>query len=510
MSLKLFTIGDSISQGFMSGAGARTDLSYSTIIAEILGEKNYRYPLWEKGGMPLNIEIVFRKLQKRLGNDIAGIFEWPIAINLINNYLDEIEDYYERGEGSLEKSISEEPFHNVSVRGFDVSNAWQVTPQISREYVEKSNKNGDNFFGLVNESLLRTSYRVLASGSKSDKDNFTQLDWLNYHHQQQGVENTFLFLGANNALGTVLDLEIRQTSNDGTRYKDGPEKVSYQERRKENCNLWHPDDFRIEYQYMFDKLVAILENNPHEVDYKVFIGTIPLVTICPLVKAVGQTGDREEINITTWKVDSANPAPMGIEELTKGQDEEVSYAKYYPYFVFADNFDINTPHLNRTQIVHIDNCIRMYNRIIQEIVAEANKKIGAKRFYLVDLSTALSSMAVKRNQENPTYEYPDYFRFIYPKIDTRYYGTTKNGEIKAGGLFSLDGVHPTAIGQALIAYEFLKVMAAAGSYKGKVTEAINWKKVFENDTLYNQPIGLLGELYDNANLKKWLIKKIIN
>src|SRR3712207_6958900 len=29
--MKLFTIGDSISQGFMSGAAARTDLAYSTL-----------------------------------------------------------------------------------------------------------------------------------------------------------------------------------------------------------------------------------------------------------------------------------------------------------------------------------------------------------------------------------------------------------------------------------------------------------------------------------------------
>jgi hypothetical protein len=47
--------------------GARTDLSYSIIIAEILEEKNYCYPLWDKGGLLLNIEVVFRKLQKRLG-----------------------------------------------------------------------------------------------------------------------------------------------------------------------------------------------------------------------------------------------------------------------------------------------------------------------------------------------------------------------------------------------------------------------------------------------------------
>ena len=35
--MRLFTIGDSVSQGLMSGAAARTDLSYSTLIAETPG-----------------------------------------------------------------------------------------------------------------------------------------------------------------------------------------------------------------------------------------------------------------------------------------------------------------------------------------------------------------------------------------------------------------------------------------------------------------------------------------
>jgi len=47
--LKLFTIGDSVSQGFMSAAAARTDLTYSTLIARSMGlelENEYRYPKW--------------------------------------------------------------------------------------------------------------------------------------------------------------------------------------------------------------------------------------------------------------------------------------------------------------------------------------------------------------------------------------------------------------------------------------------------------------------------------
>lgn len=503
--MKLFTIGDSISQGFMSGAAARTDLSYSTIIANILGEKKYNYPNCEKGGIPLNIEDVFRKLEKRLGTDISGLFEWPIAANIINNYLDEVEDYYERGNGNLNNSISKNVYYNVAVRGFDVSNSWQLKPATCKKIIDNSNSSKDDFFGMVSESLHRTAYKVLGSGGIGN--NFSQLDWFKYHHTNENVENLILWLGANNALGTITSLKIRQTSNDGLRFKNGVENVSYETRLKENWNLWHPEDFRKEYEYMIAKVITILKEKP--TNGKVFVATIPLVTICPLIKAVGEQSDREDITVTEWPVDQSNPAPMNINELPIGRQVQYSYGKYYPYFPFADNFAINDPHLNRSDVLHIDNCIRKYNRIIQEIVCEANKEMNEKKFFVVDISQALSEMAVKRNNFNPTYKFPEYFEYIYPKVDTRYYGTTRDGVIKCGGIFSLDGVHPTAIGQGLIAYEFLKVMKIAGSYDGDPEKAIDWSGIFEKDDLYQKPIGLLGEIYDNINLKKWLVKKIM-
>lgn len=506
MSVKLFTIGDSISQGFMSGAAAKTNQSYSTLLAKILGSKDYNFPEWDKGGLPLDLETVFRRLERKLETNISGPFEWIKAVSIIDGYLDEVEDYYERGAGSLEKSKGKNAYHNVSVRGFDVSNAWQLSADISKKYVEKSDKNGDNLFGIVNESLHRTAYKVLGSGNADNKDQ-TQFGWLKYHHKKEGVENLVLWLGANNALGTVTNLTIKQTSPDGTAFASGPQNVSYDTRREQDWNLWHPEDFRVEYQYMMDQVIAILEDNPMDVDYKVFIGTIPLVTICPLIKAVEKAG-RTDIEITEWIVDPDKPAPMKKSDLSNEKKSIVSYGKYYPYFLFEDNFDITLKHLNQRDVLHIDNCIRMYNRIIQEIVAEANKKLNKERFYLVDIATALNDMALKRNSYDPPYEFPDYFKFCYPRVDSRYYGVTRNREIKAGGLFSLDGVHPTAIGQGLIAYEFLKVMTKAGVYKGNPATAINWKEVFASDTLYSNPIGLLGEIYDNPNFKKWIYKKL--
>lgn len=502
MAVKLFTIGDSISQGFMSGAAAKTNQCYSTILASILEAENYHFPSWEKGGIPIDLETVFRKLEDKLDTDIKGPIEWVRATSIISKYLDDVEDYYERGDGALHKSIESNPFHNVAIRGFDISNSWQLTPNLCKQIIDESEDNNDDRFGLVNESFHRTAFKVLASGNQQ---NFTQLDWLEHHHKNEGVENLVLWLGANNALGTVLDLKIRQTSIDGTAFPLGPDKVSYRERLSKEWNLWHPEDFRKEYSFMLDKVIDIMTENPNKTDYKVFIATVPLVTICPLIKAVDKY-ERTDKCVENWPVNESNPAPMGIEELPPVLNNPVSYAKYYPYFLFEDNFDMTLNHLNQNEVVHIDNCIRRYNRIIQELVALANERIGEKRFYLVDIATSLSKIALKRNNYNPKYVYPEYFRFCYPRIDSKYYGVNRNKEIKSGGLFSLDGVHPTAIGQGIIAYEFLKVMSKAGVYSGDIEKAIDWADIFRNDTLYSKPIGLLGEIYDNPNLKKWLFK----
>lgn len=507
MSIKLFTIGDSISQGFMSGAAAKTNQCYSTLLSKILNADKYHFPEWEKDGLPVNLEAVFRRLERRLNTDISGPFEWTKAIIIIDRYLNDVEEYYERGGGNLEHCVEADPYHNVSVRGFNISDSWQLTPELCKFQIDKSKKNGNNFLGIVNESFHRTGYKVLASGRTHDSSDLSQIDWLNYHHQKEGIENVILWLGANNALGTVLNLKVNQTSQDGSAFLNGPQSVSYEKRISNNWNLWHPEDFRVEYKYMLDKVINIMEDNPHKTDYKIFIATIPLITICPLIKSVDKY-ERSNIQVEEWLVDRENPAPSDISQLPASTTYPVSYGKYYPYFLFADNFDITLNHLNQSQILHIDNCIRKYNRIIQELVADANKHIGSKRFYLVDIAHALSDMAVKRNRNQPEYKFPEYFKYSYPKVDSKYYGVTRDGQIKAGGLFGLDGVHPTAIGQGLIAWEFLKVMNKAGSFLGDVDTALDWKAIFESDTLYSQPIGLLGEIYDNIHLKEWFYKRL--
>src|SRR5215204_4425273 len=97
--MKLFTIGDSLSQGFMSLAVARTDLSFSTLLAAKLGlhpGQGYRFPDWPEEGLPLNLEAILRRLVSRYGADIGGL-EWLTVLPTINDVVDRAEDYYERG-----------------------------------------------------------------------------------------------------------------------------------------------------------------------------------------------------------------------------------------------------------------------------------------------------------------------------------------------------------------------------------------------------------------------------
>ena len=126
----------------------------------------------------------------------------------------------------------------------------------------------------------------------------------------------------------------------------------------------------------------------------------------------------------------------------------------------------------------------------------------------------LQEMAYKRNNGQPTYKFPAYFDFIYPMVNTKYYHADTDGRVRQGGIVGLDGVHPSVIGHGLLAYEFLKVMNAAGvkNDRGKIVDAAftdeEWRVIFANDTLYSKPITLMQEIYGKGNLGKHIVKFI--
>ncbi len=160
------------------------------------------------------------------------------------------------------------------------------------------------------------------------------------------------------------------------------------------------------------------------------------------------------------------------------------------------------PALTMQDVQFIDRCIRQYNVDILAIVDRSNQK-HPRRYHVVDISRALSDLAWKRNGGQPTYAFPDAFQWLYPPVNTKYYHADATGRFVQGGIFSLDGVHPTAIGQGLLAHEFRKVMAAAGV---QFVNPIDWKAIFVNDELHRHPLRLMQEIYQHQKLSEWVVK----
>ena len=137
-----------------------------------------------------------------------------------------------------------------------------------------------NSFVIKVTSSIKTLFETLSMFFRSINRDFSTISWLEHHCRNSGVENIILWLGANNALGTVLDLKIKFTDGFGAILgKTREERLKY--------NLWHPNDFKMEYETLLEKTIAALSHNKHS-EWHCFVGTIPLVTIAPLAKGIGE------------------------------------------------------------------------------------------------------------------------------------------------------------------------------------------------------------------------------
>lgn len=478
--MRFFTIGDSLSAGFMSAASARTDLSFSTLLAAKLGlgpRTDYYFPDWPLDGVPVNIERVLRALNDRYGSDISG-FEWFTVVQTIAATLDPVEDYYERGPGAADVPSADGRafFHNVAIAGFTVADAWLVTPELCKQQLQAPPT--DDFLAGPDRAFYRVALKVLNPTLDPTYDSFSQLEWLRHHATTEGVDIVALWLGANNALGTVVTLKINQTNPDAD---PPPHTLTQLERARKGWNLWHPDHFRLELRELLDRVDEIMEHNK-SVNWKILLANVPLVTIAPIAKGVGETST-----------------------ITRDGTDYL-YFKYYTYFPFEEQFARDTGRfLSMQDAVHIDDSIRAYNATIAAEALARNQTHNAERYLPVDMEDALNQLAYKRNAGDPPYKFPSYFDFAYPKVNTKYYHADQTGKLVQGGLFTLDGVHPSAIAHGLLAYEFLKVMQKAGLVAD--TE-LPWSTIFANDRLYTNPITIMQEIYKKDFLATLVVEFI--
>jgi hypothetical protein len=183
-------------------------------------------------------------------------------------------------------------------------------------------------------------------------------------------------------------------------------------------------------------------------------------------------------------------------------------SRYFPYYsrpwvTDADFNPAQDPHITGPMARAVDYAIDMYNETIQQAVEQARSgKDGVTRdWYLLDVAGLLDRLASRRYITDPNarpawwtpYPLPAPLTALDPVPDSRF--LTSDGKGRAsGGLFSIDGVHPTTIGYGLIAQEMINIMRLAGvefHYTNRALRSdpvtVDFERLILRDTLVRRP-----------------------
>ncbi len=466
---RLVAVGDSLTHGFQSGAIYNTDWSYPAIIAYEMGWLDqFRRPHYGGfGGLPLNIEYLVRDLEHRFGENISWV-EMPMAAFHSRHLMDQVEDWWERGPGSQMPHLTGIN-HNLGIYGWDLRDAISNSIQ---EMHSRWHRPKDNVLReVVDNANEIAAIRVLSRGQAdgggpttvdqpqgSDEDMTSVLAAQRLSEEgeqgQDGIETLIVFLGANNALSTVTQLKVKWTQD---HYQDLDKKGQY--------NVWNPVHFSAEFDALAEEIKKVRARH-------VIFATVPHVTIAPVARGVGT-------------------------KVARG-------SRYFPYYTrpWIDDRDFDPgddPHLTHQEARAIDSAIDQYNDHIVNVVRAA--RYQSRDWLVIDVAGLLDRLATRRYIADPTarpdwwtpYPLPPELAALSPVPDSRFFSSDSTGRL-AGGLFALDGVHPTTIGYGILAQEIINVMHVAGVrfYRRDGSERIgpvqvDFKRLIQHDSLIASP-----------------------
>jgi hypothetical protein len=482
---RLVVLGDSLSQGVQSGAVFTPELSYPAQVAAALGmtPEDFRFPGYTYlGGFPVNIEYLLRRLESSYGDSLNALNVFGAAFSL-RSWMDDIEDYWERGRGRDPRHPAG-PYHNLACWGMTADdvlnlNAGFCMARCSRPVT-------DDWVNQVPEAAFyRNALTVLNPTHDPAGMHRTAILAARDLASGDGIENLIVWLGANNALATMTTLAIRET--DDAVLSGIPDEAN---EVREDYNLWRPEHF----EAIYGRVAAGVESLQAD---RVFWGTVPHVTIAPIARGVRQNDDPRADRL----------------------DADPRYFRYYTHFWIGDDvFDpARHPHLTGEQAKYIDGVIDGYNAVIRRAV-EGGRSRG-RSWFIVDLAAVLERVAYRRYREvglappGGSYQFPPGWSQALdhagvPELTTHYL-SAEGGKLTRGGLFSLDGIHPTTMGYGLVAHEVVAVMRQAGvEFRNPLTGAavadppgIDFAALLGRDTLVRHPPGLLA---DAIGILNWL------
>lgn len=430
---QLVAIGDSLTHGFQSGAIFRTDLSYPAIIARELGTfDRFRYPTYPGyGGLPLNIEFVLRELELEFGSKLSW-WELGPAVFRLRQIMSRIEDWWERGPGAHPPRLRGIN-HDLGIYGWDLRDALSGNADICAAEIEEPTD--ALLLQIVENANERAALRVLDSARDDENSALTPLEAAAQLGREgvvgqdempsgvgDGIETLIVLLGANNALQTVTQLRVAWSD-------DGFDDL----KRKRRFTVWRPSHFEKELERVVDHIAKVRARH-------VIWGTVPHVTIAPIARGVAR---------------KVRPG-----------------SRYFPYYtrpwISDTQFDAHRdPGITEQEARAIDCAIDQYNEAIVDSVRSARN--AGKDWYVLDLAGLLDRFAARRYIDDPAarpewwrpYMLPPELAALDPPPDSRFFTSSEQGRT-AGGLFSLDGVHPTTVTYGLMAQEMINVMQRAG------------------------------------------------
>ena len=455
---KLVVVGDSISQGFQNGGIYRTDLSFPAFLNRCWEpQPRFDQPVFTaQAGIPLNLEVLTRGLADEFGDSIEWN-EYLPAITHLYSTLKRIKNYWENRLKSLNKKRNI-PYQNQSIWGFAMNDAWMITENKSRDFIEKHPETYSIFDMLPDHAMYLTACMVLNPSSDEKFENFSQIDNAEYLQEHGGIENLIVTMGHNNIIGAVSDLKfILSEDDDLNRF---PSERAY--------TVYRPEHFEQEYRKLAEKISKIGAD-------RVITQTIPYATIPPVSRGVNAD---------------------------KSRAGHTGYFDYYTRFwIWDEDFDPDIhPHLTKDEAILLDQHVDEYNNIIRKISDEYG-------WITVPLNRYVSGIATRRLGGEIRLPYPEDFRQAMqrnpmtahlvedrkrPKLSTDYIRIDEDtGKVYKGGIFGLDGIHPTTIGYGLIAHIYKETMEEAGITFDK---PLNWDHIISSDTLVTDPPYLLVEL----------------
>ncbi len=454
---RLVSIGDSLTHGYASGAVFQTDLSYSAIIAYELGWAGLRYPRYGgPGGIPLNIELLMRELERDFGTELNW-WELPMALFRGRQFMDQVEDYWERGPGT-QLPAPTATNHVLGVYGWDLRDVLVRTADSSA--AEITQPKDDLLSQVVENNGARAALRVLPRATEADQqrtllDAAAGLGEETGDDPEHGIETLVVFLGANNALGAVTQLRVVWSG-------PGFDDLS----RKDAFTVWQPSHFIAELNRVVAKVQGIRARH-------VIWCTVPHVTIAPIARGVANQVRQD--------------------------------SRYFPYYTrpWISDRDFDTgrdPAITEAEARAVDSAIDQYNDAITAAVADARR--AGRDWYLLDIAGVLDRLASRRYLENPQarppwwqpYPLPPELAALRPVPDSRFLTGDGTGR-RSGGLFSLDGAHPTTVGYGIVAQELIDIMVRAGvQFKtpdGQTPRIgpirVDFTRLIRRDTLLTRP-----------------------